>query len=152
VTLHTPHLNHLKGLLRQVHEQTGIVFQVHPNDNQWEAHITVDVLQQLYVALRNQYIWVSAIPGGYSVQVDRQSYNNLVAARPDCAGIVVKALQLQQIYNKKTFQAPAPMYGHNTSTVYTVPVFGLDGTLMAYQQVFGLDGTLTAYQRVPEFA
>jgi hypothetical protein len=132
IVIHTPHLNYLRGLQNQA-RCIGVNLNTYKNGNQWAANITRANLQKMHVSLRNQYLWVLARDGGYSVQVDRQSYNDLMAARPDCAEIVAQALQLQQLYNRKA--VPAPMYEQRPWAVYIVPILGFDGTVVAYQQV-----------------
>jgi hypothetical protein len=137
VTVHTPNRLHIEGLRRQA-DDLGIKIVVYQNGNHWCANISTDDIQHLNVILRKQYIWVSAIDGGYSVQVSVQSYDALAQIRPDTATLVIEARAMQeQCSHKAQWLLPTPMrvLPMLPTPMHVLPVFNAWGNVVAYQQV-----------------
>jgi hypothetical protein len=120
----------------------GIKIDVYQTGKHWSAKISANDMQRIGVFLRNQYIWVSAKPGGYSVQVSAKSYNALAQIRLDTATHVIEAQAMQKQYSHKAqwlLPVPEPMH--------IIPVYNKQGCVVAYQEI-----PLFAHQQVPTFA
>jgi hypothetical protein len=141
VIIHTPHESHILGLRAQA-AIDGIKIDVYQTGKHWSAKISANDMQRIGVFLRNQYIWVSAKPGGYSVQVSAKSYNALAQIRLDTATHVIEAQAMQKQYSHKAqwlLPVPEPMH--------IIPVYNKQGCVVAYQEI-----PLFAHQQVPTFA
>ena len=142
VTIHTPHRSHLEGLCRQAQE-LNITLTMHQIGDHWCVDIPGCDMQKLYVKVMSQYIWISAKPNGYKVQVERGSYQALMKIRPDVKSFVHEAMELQEQldYRKQGLlsQPYCPQYyqyhAMDASPFVIVPVLNIHGNVMCLQQV-----------------
>ena len=140
VTLHTPIQTHLVGLIRQA-LMLDIKLTIYQSGNHWCVNVSKGDMQKLIVIMWKQHIWVLANQDGYKVQVGRGSYQALMEIRPDVVSIVHEAMELQdQLDHRKQGLLPQPYcpqyYQCQAMCAYQhVPVYGLDGTIVAFQRV-----------------
>ena len=132
VTIHTPHLNHINGLCKQA-AVLDIYIDVYQSGTHWCANLSANDMQHMIASKRQQYICLSAMHGGYSVQVSAQSYDALMQIRPDTATLVYEAQAMQEQYSHKAYAfTTVPTMA---SPLVIVPVLDIYGRVLGFQQV-----------------